>query len=126
MNEARSSLIGWYRVSGFFLIKAYIVASKTRMRRTSEKAALRMKKITPTTPVTKPGWLKTSVKIRRKMAFTKLTAQIEMLKVFVLLSIHGRMTLAPIKKAASISKSATAWTVPAFCPKAMNMPLTRM
>jgi hypothetical protein len=96
------------------------------MRRTSENAALRMKNTTPTTPVTNPGWLKTSVKIRRKIAFTKLTEQMAILKEFVLLSIHGRMTLAPIKKIASMSRSAIAWTVPAFCPKAMNMPFTTM
>merc|ERR1719262_1323408 len=114
MKEARSSLIGWYRLSGFFRTKAEIVAINTRIRRTRENAALTMKKTTPTTPVTKPGWLKTSVKIRRKMAFKKLMAQIAMLKLLVLLSIQGLITLAPIRIIASISNKAMAWAVPEF------------
>lgn len=85
-----------------------MVAIKTRIRRTKEKAALIMKKMTPMIPVTRPGWLKTSVKTKRKMVLTKLTAQMAMLKVLVLLSIHGRITLAPIKAAASMRRSATA------------------
>jgi hypothetical protein len=42
------------------------------------------------------------------MAFKKLQAAMEMLKMLVLLSIQGRMTLAATKKAASMIKKATA------------------
>lgn len=89
-------------------IKAYVVATKTNMRRTKEKAALRTKNTTPITPVTIPGWLKTLEKNNRKMALAKLTAAIEMLKVLVLLSIHGLRTLAAISAIASIKRSAMA------------------
>lgn len=54
MNEPRSSRIGWYLVSGFFETNAYTEDIKTRTRRIRAKAALTMKKITPTTPVTMP------------------------------------------------------------------------
>jgi hypothetical protein len=108
MNEALSLFKG-------LILAVWVVsddrvdrADQERMRRTRENAALRIKNITPVTPVTRPGWLKSSVKKRRKIVFTKLTAQMIMLKVSVLLSIYGQMTLAPIKMIASTSNRAIA------------------
>lgn len=143
MNEPRSSRIGWYLVSGFFETKAHTVEIKTRIRRVSANPALMIKKITPTTPVTMPcygvsrilpgedfcaltGWLKMAVKIKRKMTFRKLIAAIAMLKPLVLLSIHGRRMLTPMRKIASMMTRPMAWTVPLDWAKAMNSALTKM
>jgi len=125
MNDIRSSFINWYRVSGLLWNSIIVVVTISMRRRISEKAALAIQSTTPTTPITRGGRPRTSVKVNRKMALTKLIEQMAILNVFVLLSIQGRMTLAVIKAAASRMMKATAWVTPDFCANAINMPFTR-
>lgn len=143
MKEPRSSRIGWYRTSGFFEKMAYIVATRTMMRSIRANAALRMKNMTPMTPTTRPwvddqqvltkdrsdrkltGNPKMLVKNSRKMALTKLTAAIEMLKAFVFLSMYGRRMEIAIKRPALRMRMPMACAVPEPCPSPTKRPMTK-
>ncbi len=72
------------------------------------------------------GWLKTAVKIKRKIVLRKLIAAMEILKALVFLSIHGLRMLTPIRKIASMMSNPIACTVPLAWAKAMNSALTKM
>src|SRR5436853_2760240 len=102
MNDARSSLIGWYRISGFFLNMEIVVTIKMMMSRTKENVALMIKKAAPEmlTPIS--GIPKGFAHKSKIMAFTKLMEQIEILMALVLLSIQGRIVDAAMSAAASI------------------------
>jgi hypothetical protein len=71
------------------------------------------------------GCLKTSVNINRKNELRKLTAAMAMLKPLVFLSIHGRNTATPTRRASSMSTSAIAWAFPLLWAKPTNMALMR-
>ena len=78
------------------------------------------------TPVTIAGCPNTPVNSNRKMTLTKLIAAIDMLKMFVFLSIQGRMTLTAMSAPASTITRPMACTTAVLWQKATKTDLTRI